>query len=291
MELATSTFRCLLSPLFFPDKQTSARRYAQRQGVRAGSLKEPRFRGQLGSGEMPPPFSNGHLAPVDGQHLLRDQHRRNKNHGGGGGTKPRGEAAGTQSSALATAGLPLGSGTGPERCGVWDSGSRCPAPGTRRESATEPAEERRAPNSEARRPAPLRSSERHSGAPPRVRPAPRPAPTLSQPPEQVQLQRRERPPSAPPARAQLCRWPPGALPLVLAEAPGRRAGSPGPPPPPLGARQGPPRPPRARRAAAGRQPHAPGHAEEPPPPASGPVSGTAGGGLPAGRPGTRGAGR
>ncbi|XP_032728210.1 proline-rich protein 2-like [Lontra canadensis] len=95
-------------------------------------------------------------------------------------------------------------------------------------------------------------------------PRPGPAPTLSQRPEQVQLQRQERPPSAPPARAQLCRRPPAALPRVPAGALGRRAGSAGPPPP-LGAGRGPPRPPRARRAAA-----APGHAEEePPPPAPG----------------------
>nr|XP_025719417.1 basic salivary proline-rich protein 1-like [Callorhinus ursinus] len=120
----------------------------------------------------------------------------------------------------------------------------------------------------ARLPGPLRQA---PPAAPRARrlglaPAPRPGPppTLSQRPEQVQLQRQERPPSAPPARAQLCRRPPAALPRVPAGALGRREGSPGPPPP-LGAGGGPPRPPRARRAAA-----APGHAEEElPPPAPG----------------------
>lgn len=121
----------------------------------------------------------------------------------------------------------------------------------------------------ARLPGPLRQAPPPAPRPRRLglAPAPRPAPTLSQRPKQVQLQRQERPPSAPPARTQLCRRPPAALPRVPARALGRRAGSPGPPSPPLRAGRGPPRPPRARSATA-----APGHAEEelpPPPPAPG----------------------
>nr|XP_051698313.1 translation initiation factor IF-2 [Oryctolagus cuniculus] len=83
---------------------------------------------------------------------------------------------------------------------------------------------------------------------------PRPAPTLSQRPQQVQLEQQQRPPPA--ARAELCRPPPGGA--------WRRAGSRA-----LaaeaGARPG-PRALRGRRAAGGhRGPGTPDHAEELPP--------------------------
>lgn len=156
--------------------------------------------------------------------------------------------------------------------------SQCCAPGSAPTSRSPP---RAAPPTESTQSAPPACAH---PSPPRRRPRPQPAPpeptnrpappggarlqrppTLRQRPEQVQLERQQRPPSAA-TSAELC-CPPSRAP---AGGLGRRTGSQG-----VGAgvaaRRVPPRPPRARqfrgrRAAAGhRGPCAPGHAARPPP--------------------------